>query len=62
MKIVSWNVHGLGCQVKRAAVKVLLRSWRANIRLIQETKLSVASQNIINWVYCEANGASGGHV
>lgn len=40
MKICSWNVRGLGDRDKRAAVKDVIRSSKADIVLIQESKLS----------------------
>lgn len=39
MKIVSWNVRGLGSDIKRAAIKNTLRSVRVDLILLQETKV-----------------------
>lgn len=44
MMIVSWNVCGLGCWVKRAKIKDILQSYRS---LIQETKLSSVPENTV---------------
>lgn len=56
--------------MKRAAIKDILRSYMSDVALIQETKLSSVSGNIIkdiwghsyidNWVYCDPIGALGG--
>lgn len=40
MKILSWNVRGLGGATRRLVVKETLRSNKVQIALIQETKLS----------------------
>lgn len=69
MKIISWNVRGLGCQIKRASVKEVIRQSRSDIVLLQETKLCVVSDSIVNevwgclsarWLCRESVGASGG--
>lgn len=69
MKIISWNVRGLGCQIKWASVKKVIRQSRADIVLLQETKLSVVSDIIVKevwgyssarWMCCESVGASRG--
>lgn len=51
MKIVSWNVHGLGCRLKRAAVKDILHSYISDVGLIQETKLSLVSENTVKEIF-----------
>ena len=38
MKIISWNVRGLGSRNKRRMVKDFLRSENPNVVMIQETK------------------------
>lgn len=70
MKIISWNVSGLGCRVKRAVIKDILHSYISNIGLIQKTKLNSVFENVVkeirgdssvdNWVCCKAIGASRG--
>lgn len=62
MKIVSWNVRGMGDQMKRVTVKDILCNYRIDVRLIQETKLSSVTEAIIkeiwgssvadNWICC----------
>lgn len=57
-------------RIKRAAVKDLLCHYKADIGLLQETKLSSVSQSIVkeilgaitgdNWICCDAVGSSGG--
>lgn len=51
MKMISWNVRGLGSREKRAAVKDVIRKFRAKIVLIQESKLSVVSDSLVKDVW-----------
>ena len=69
MKAISWNVRGLGNSVKRAVIKEVIRTFRAELPLLQETKLSSMSQSIIRdlwgnskclWVSLDVVGTSGG--
>lgn len=63
-------MRGLGCRIKRAAVKDFMRTYKADIGLLQETKLSHVSDSIVqqiwglssknSWVCGEAIGTSGG--
>ena len=39
LKIISWNVRGLGTKEKRLAVKRLILSTRPGLLCIQESKL-----------------------
>jgi hypothetical protein len=41
MKIISWNIRGLGGVVKRKEVQKLIRETSPNIVCLQETKLSL---------------------
>lgn len=50
MKIMSWNVRGLGSRKKRAAVKDVTRKFRADIVLIQESKLNMVSDSVVQKV------------
>ncbi|XP_010263157.1 PREDICTED: uncharacterized protein LOC104601500 [Nelumbo nucifera] len=71
MKIVSWNVRGLGNARKRALIKEVLRKENPDIFLIQESKLmtidkrwvrSVWRANGLSWVMSPSWGSSGGIV
>ena len=65
LKILSWNVRGLNEKEKRLKVRNFLRSWRADIVCLQETKLewitrelvrSIWSCPCIDWLYLEFIG------
>ena len=69
LKILSWNVRGLNEKEKRFKVRNFLRSWRAKIVFLQETKLewvtrglvrSIWSCPYVDWLYLGSEGASGG--
>lgn len=51
MKIVSWNVRGMGDRMKRVTVKDILRNYRVDVGLIQETKLSSVTEAIIKEIW-----------
>jgi exonuclease III len=67
--ILSWNMRGLNCPVKRLMVRNLLRQWRVDIVCLQETKLELISRKdvtnlwgcrYVDWCYVAASGAAGG--
>nr|XP_023894571.1 uncharacterized protein LOC112006527 [Quercus suber] len=69
LKFLSWNVRGLNDVDKRLQVRNLLRSWKADIVCLQETKLewitrgtvwSIWSCPYVDWLYLGSDGASGG--
>ena len=69
LKIISWNVRGLNEKEKRLKVCNFLRSWRADIVCLQDTKLEWVTRGIvrsiwscpyIDWLYLGSEGASGG--
>lgn len=71
MKVISWNVRGLGGASKRMVVNELLRRQKVQIAVpvLQETKLKKVGDSIIkevwgsrfiNWVAVGAVGSSGG--
>lgn len=69
MKIVSWNVRGIGARLKRAVVKDLLCRANPDIVILQETKLdsidrrlvkSIWSSKRIGWMALDAQGSAGG--
>lgn len=66
LKIVSWNIRGANDGAKRKIVKALVRSQRADVVCVQETKLSsmldslfrsLGACRFLNW---EALDAAGG--
>ena len=69
LKLISWNVRGLNEVDKRIQIRNLLRSWKADIVCLQETKLewisrgtvrSIWSCPYVDWLYLGSDGASGG--
>ena len=69
MKIVSWNVRGLGGASQRLVVKELLTRKKVQIALLQETKLKKANDSMVkevwgsrylSWVAVDAVGSAGG--
>ena len=70
MKIISWNIRGLGGFEKRKEVCPLVREKCSYILCIQETKLSIISEAVCKSIWKDAyvdfsypsNGASGGLV
>ncbi|MBA0764642.1 hypothetical protein Gotri_013969 [Gossypium trilobum] len=54
MRIVTWNVRGLGSSAKIDAVNRLVRMTRANVCFLQETKLEMVSVDLVRkiWVFC----------
>ena len=69
LKIISWNVRGLNDLNKRLRVRYLLRSWKADIICLQETKLDLVTKGLVrniwgvhhvDWLYLGSSGASGG--
>lgn len=71
MKIMAWNVRGLGSARKRILIKETIKKARIDIVMIQETKLKVINQKWVrsiwsswnkNWAYLPSFGASGGQL
>ncbi|XVE94527.1 hypothetical protein REPUB_Repub02eG0016400 [Reevesia pubescens] len=69
MKMLTWNVRGLGKSVKRRAVKKLILNTKPLAILLQETKLQQVDDFIvrslwgtsnISWEFSGSLGASGG--
>ena len=64
LKILTWNVRGLNEKEKRLKVRNFLRSWRANIICLQETKLEWVIRGLvrsiccpyIDWLYLDSEG------
>lgn len=69
MKIISWNVRGLGSRSKRRVLKEKLVNSKADVVILQETKKDVIQRKLIgsiwgirysDWVSIPSNGRSGG--
>ena len=65
LKILTWNVRGLNEKEKRLKVRNFLRSWRADIACLQETKLKWVTRGLvrriwscpyIDWLYLGSEG------
>lgn len=51
MKILSWNVCGLGSREKRVLVKEVIQNFKADIMMIQESKVRVVSDRVIKEIW-----------
>jgi len=51
MKIISWNVRGLGSFEKRREVCHLVREKKPFILCVQETKMSVIDMNLCKSIW-----------
>ena len=69
MKIITWNVRGLGDPSKRIALNLTLSPHKSDILLIQETKLvdpsptqirQLGGAHLSGWAHSNAIGSSGG--
>ena len=69
VKIITWNVRGLNDLNKCLLVRHLLRSWKADIICLQETKLDLITKGLVrniwgihhvDWLYLGLMGALGG--
>ena len=69
MKIISWNMQGLGSRRKIMVVKDFLQHENPNIVMLQETKREVCDRRFVSNVWTTRNkawtslptcGASGG--
>ena len=47
MKILSWNIRGLGRASHRLVVKDLIRSQKIHIAMLQESKLKEVSDRLV---------------
>ena len=68
-KILSWNVRGANAPDKRKVIKNFLRSYRADLVCLQETKIQEMSIDLVrslgvgrqlNWKAMNAEGSAGG--
>lgn len=69
MKIISWNLRGLGARPKRALIKDLLVKENPDLVILQETKLNQIDRRVIKfvwssrhvgWLHLEASNSAGG--
>ena len=69
IKLVSWNVRGANDSSKRKVIKAMIRSQRADLVCIQETKIqtmtegvlrSLGSGRFLDWGAMGAQGSAGG--
>ncbi|KAK8569154.1 hypothetical protein V6N12_007686 [Hibiscus sabdariffa] len=51
MKILSWNIHGVGSLAKKKALRNLLRHYLYKMVFVQETKLEMITRNLIQNVW-----------
>ncbi|MFQ6658516.1 hypothetical protein Gotur_027747, partial [Gossypium turneri] len=51
MRIVSWNIRGLGSEAKMESVKRLIRMSRANICFLQEMKLELVTMDLVRKIW-----------
>ncbi|KAK8685472.1 hypothetical protein V6N13_041473 [Hibiscus sabdariffa] len=68
MRIVSWNVRGLGSAAKRQGVRDLLRKQHCDMAILLESKWEVATQllvakvwpgDVFDFAFAPSVGASG---
>ncbi|KAK8599376.1 hypothetical protein V6N13_077302 [Hibiscus sabdariffa] len=69
MRIVSWNVRGLGSAVKRRGVRDLLRKQHCDMTILLESKWEVTThllvakvwpEDVFDFTFAPSVGASGG--
>ena len=48
IKIISWNIRGANDKDKRKVIKALIRSQRADLVCLQETKIQDISKGIVH--------------
>lgn len=51
MKIISWNVRGVGSSMKTAIIKNSIRNAKADLVLIKESKMSSINDKIIRKIW-----------
>lgn len=53
MKVLAWNVRGLGSPAKRALIKSIISNYDSHIVIITETKLQFVQNYIIKSIWGE---------
>jgi exonuclease III len=51
MRIISYNIRGLGGLAKKKEIQKLISSQKPKVLCIQETKMEVIEQSIITWMW-----------
>lgn len=51
MKILSWNVRGLGSRERRSIVKQVIRMQKATVVLIQESKINSGEDMVVKDIW-----------
>ena len=49
IKIISWSIRGANDRDKRKVIKALIKSQRADLVCLQETKIQDISRGIVQW-------------
>ena len=69
LRLVSWNVRGANDSSKRKVIKAMIRSQRADLFCIQETKIQTMTEEVVrssgsgrflDWGAMGAQGSAGG--
>ena len=55
LRIISWNVRGLNDNEKRLRVRNIIKTWKANIVCLQETKLELITRRVIHSLRLDTN-------
>ena len=55
MKIINWNIRGLGSRKKRRVVKDFLRHENPDVVMFQETKREVCDRRFVGSVWTARN-------
>lgn len=56
LRIISWNVRGLNDNEKRLRVRNIIKTWKAVIVCLQETKLELITRRVIHRIWDELAG------
>lgn len=58
MKIITWNVKGLGNQKKNTSIKATFNKYSPDIVMIQATKNEIVNNKLLRlaWVTLTGNG------
>lgn len=68
MKIISWNIKGVGGYKKNSSIKETFRKYNPDIVMLQETKKMETNHNClasfwgnrrIDWISSHAEGSAG---
>ncbi|KAK8626056.1 hypothetical protein V6N13_133708 [Hibiscus sabdariffa] len=51
MCVLSWNVRGLGSQIKHKAIKSLLRKQRVEMTFLVDPKLELVSDDVVKSIW-----------